>query len=87
MGAKQDQETVAALQRETQELEQELRSQVSDITARWEEATTKFEPLAIRPKRNDVRVDLLALAWTPHWQIRYRRQDGSAYNEMVPAYA
>lgn len=87
MAAKQDQETVAALQQEMQELEKELQNQVSDITARWEETTSRFESVPVRPSRSDVRVDLFALAWTPHWQIKYQSRDGAEHDEIVPAYA
>jgi len=87
MAAKQDQETVAALQQEIQGLERELQNQVSDITARWEETTSKFESVPVRPSRSDVRVNLFALAWAPHWQIRYQSRDSAEHDEIVPAYA
>jgi hypothetical protein len=70
-------ETVQALQREVQELEQDLQGQVSDITARWDDAVSKFESVPVRPSRSDVRVDMFALAWAPHWQIKYKAKDGS----------
>jgi hypothetical protein len=86
MGARQDQETVQALQREVQELEQELQDQVSDITARWDDAVSQFESIPVRPSRSDVRVDMFALAWAPHWQIKYQAKDDSERDEIVPAY-
>jgi TolA-binding protein len=86
MGARQDQETVQALQREVQELEQELQDQVSGITARWDDAVSRFESIPVRPSRSDVRVDMFALAWAPHWQIKYKAKDDSERDEIVPAY-
>jgi len=86
MGVRQDQETVQALQREVQELEQELQGQVSGITARWDDAVSQFESIPVRPTRSDVRVDMFALAWAPHWQIKYKAKDGSERDEIVPAY-
>ena len=86
MSMKQAQDEVQALQQEMQELEQELQNQTSEITGQWEEAVTKFESVPIRPNRTDVRVGLFALAWTPHWQIRCKSQDGTVHDEIVPAY-
>jgi TolA-binding protein len=83
---KQTQDEVQALQQEMQELEQELQTQTSEITGQWEDAVTKFESVPIRPNRTDVRVSLFALAWTPHWQIKCKSQDGTVHDEIVPAY-
>jgi hypothetical protein len=86
MGARQDQETVQALQSEVQELEQELQDQVSGITARWDDAVSQFESIPVRPSRSDVRVDMFALGWAPHWHIKYKAKDDSERDEIVPAY-
>lgn len=86
MTVEQQREDMKALQKEIQQLEEELRSQVADIGTRWEKAVDNMESTPVRPSRRDVEVDLFALAWVPHWQVTYRGRDGSMHSELVPAY-
>jgi DNA repair exonuclease SbcCD ATPase subunit len=79
-------EKLEALQREVEELEAELREQVDDITARWDEALEKVEAFPVTPRRQDVEIELFALAWAPHWHITYQDQGGFTRTELVPAY-
>jgi hypothetical protein len=60
------QETVAAVQQAKTDLETELQSEMATLEARNEGA--ELEPLALRPKKTDVRVRLCALVWTPYWR-------------------
>jgi hypothetical protein len=60
------QETVAAVQQAKADLEAELQSEMATLEARSESA--ELEPVALRPKKTDVRVRLCALAWTPYWR-------------------
>jgi hypothetical protein len=60
------QETVTAVQQAKSELEAELQSEVAALEARGESA--ELEPVAVRPKKTDVRVRLCALVWTPYWR-------------------
>jgi hypothetical protein len=87
MSAEQDQVTVETLKKEIDELQQELQKETADISARWDAATTKFESVPIRPDRTGIRVDILALAWAPHWRLKYRTADGNTRDEISPAYS
>jgi hypothetical protein len=62
------QETVAAVQRDLAAVEAELQAEVAALEARSEPG--RLEPVAVRPKKTDVRVRLCALAWTPFWRDR-----------------
>ncbi len=62
------QETVAAVQQARAALEAELQEEVAALEAPGE--SDRLEPVAIRPKKTDVRVQLCALAWTPYWRDR-----------------
>jgi hypothetical protein len=62
------QETVAAVQQDLAALEAELQTEVTALDARAE--PERLEPVAIRPKKTDVRVRLCALAWLPYWRDR-----------------
>ena len=62
------QETVAAVQQALAALEAELQGELATLEARGE--PDRLEPVAVRPKKTDVRVRLCALAWTPYWRNR-----------------
>jgi hypothetical protein len=59
------QETVAGVQQDLAALEAELQTEITALDARAE--PERLEPVAIRPKKTDVRVRLCALAWIPYW--------------------
>jgi Helicase HerA, central domain len=62
------QESVAAVQQDLGALEAELQAEITALDARAE--PERLEPVAIRPKKTDVRVRLCALAWMPYWRDR-----------------
>jgi len=59
-------ETVEAVQQQLQELNAQLESEIAQLTATSDPATEKFETLALKPKKKDISVKLVALVWTPH---------------------
>jgi len=62
------QETVAAVDAQIQELDQQLNDEIAALTTRAESAGAGIEKLTVRPKKTDITVNLIALAWGPHWQ-------------------
>ncbi|MGC9357278.1 MAG: helicase HerA domain-containing protein [Anaerolineae bacterium] len=79
-------EDIEALQEDIKGLETELKEEIAVITEQWEKSTADLEEVQIRPRRADVQVALCALAWTPHWQIRYRDRSDLVQTEIIPAY-
>jgi hypothetical protein len=77
---------VEALQGEVPALEEELKEQASAITSRWDAALEAFEEVPVTPRKQDVDIDVFALAWAPHWKIHYQAQDGAARIDSVPAF-
>ena len=86
MDVEEAEETVEALQEEIEALEQELKQEVDSITAEWDEALTEFEKVPVRPRKSDVQVNMLSLAWLPHWSLTYKDSKGTAHTELAPAY-
>ena len=56
------------------------------IADKWEDAVGEIETYAINPRRKDVQVEVVALAWTPYWEIGYRSARGKLTHERVPAW-
>jgi prefoldin subunit 5 len=86
MDVEEAEETVEALQEEIEALEQELKQEVDSIAAEWDEALAEFEEVPVRPRKKDVQVDMLSLAWLPHWSLTYKDSKGTAHTELAPAY-
>ncbi|MEM2107445.1 MAG: hypothetical protein QXV46_06505 [Candidatus Bathyarchaeia archaeon] len=79
-------ENAKTLRQEIEELEQELKEEASKISARWDETIKTLQEVRIRPKRSDIGVSLMALAWMPHWQITYHSGKDSRKVEIAKAY-
>ena len=58
-------ETVEAVRARRAELEAEIRSAVEDLTARYDPASEALETVAVRPRKADVEVRRVVLAWVP----------------------
>ena len=60
-------ETVESLQQQLSELNAELESAVADLQARVDPLREELETIRIKPRKTGISVQLLTLAWAPHW--------------------
>lgn len=81
----QTKETIALLQKEIAEVEQERDEAAKVITERWAAIAEQSEPTEIRPRKTDVGVDMVALAWFPQWLIQGETPDGTPQEVILPA--
>jgi len=65
----ESEEAIAAFEKQIEELEAEAAEEVEAVTNKWNELIDDVQEVEVRPRRADVRVDLFALAWLPHWQL------------------
>ncbi|HEX2836798.1 MAG TPA: hypothetical protein VHN77_01590, partial [Phycisphaerales bacterium] len=65
---KRAEENVGAMQQQLAELQAQFQSEVDAFSARVDPATETFEKVTLRPKKTDIRVDAVVLAWTPAWK-------------------
>ncbi|RME41704.1 MAG: hypothetical protein D6796_15500, partial [Caldilineae bacterium] len=82
MDIEETKEEIEDLKAEIAELETELKEATEEITNRWVEALENLTTEEIAPRRTDVNVHLVALAWLPSWYIT--TTDGRTYT--VPAW-
>lgn len=61
-------ETVAALQRQLLDMEEQLKSETDAVAAAADPLTETLETLAVRPSKSDITVTLVALVWVPQWR-------------------
>jgi hypothetical protein len=62
-------ETVEQVQQRRAELELELEREVAEVTARFAPEAMTLETREIRPRKSDISVERLSLAWTPWWVL------------------
>jgi hypothetical protein len=67
---KESEDVIEELEQQLAELEEEATRELEDLTAKWSALIDEVEQEEVRPRRADVRIDLFALAWIPHWQVQ-----------------
>jgi hypothetical protein len=62
-------ENVTALQEQLAELEAQFKGDLDRLEATLDPKSEALETIEIKPKKSDIRADLVALAWTPFWTL------------------
>ncbi len=68
MKLQESQEDLEELNEDYKELQKELDEKIEEITDKWESIATDFGTAEVSPRRSDVKVDGVFLAWNPFWQ-------------------
>ncbi len=55
-------------------LEETLKIAVQKIVEKYEKATERARLEQIKPKRSDIKVKMVELAWYPYWVIKYKEK-------------
>jgi hypothetical protein len=81
----ENREEIADLKQEIVNLEQQLKEQSEEITLKWDSLLDDLSETELAPRRTDIDVKLVALAWLPSWVIQYH--DGQRLrNDTIAAY-
>jgi hypothetical protein len=76
---------IEKLNQEIAEIEQALQEASAEATERWNAAVEQVEQFQVRPRKSDVKVRQMAVAWTPNWQVTYSDAGGAARTEILSA--
>jgi hypothetical protein len=60
-------DTVEAIQAKMKDLQDQFDAEVAALQSKFDPMTEDLQTLAIRPKKTDISVQLLALVWAPYW--------------------
>jgi len=77
---------IARLEEDIEEMRQSLEEEAKAITDKWAATLDEIETYPVKPRRSDVKVELVALGWAPYWEIGYRSASGSLTHDRVPAW-
>jgi hypothetical protein len=61
-------ENIQAVEQQLADLNGQFESETAALTARIDPATEPLENVSVRPKKTDISVRVVALAWAPYWQ-------------------
>ncbi|WP_237073307.1 hypothetical protein [Prosthecochloris sp. GSB1] len=64
-------EEIDEIRKDIAELEREMREKAEEIGLKWESAAEKLGTEELAPRRSDVKVHSVSLAWLPVWFVRY----------------
>jgi hypothetical protein len=71
-------EALAAAQQQRTELEAQVQAELQSLGGAWDPASEPLETITLRPKRTELTVQMVALAWVPCWK--------DAEGRLTPAY-
>lgn len=81
----ESEQSLAGLEREIAGLRAQLEREVAEAAARWDAAAREVAAAEVKPRRTDVRVDLVALTWVPAWEFSVREAAGGTATLRAPA--
>lgn len=61
-------DSIAAIEQQIADLDAQFRADAADLEDRLDPMSEPLETVAIKPKKTNIGVGLLALAWAPNWQ-------------------
>ena len=61
-------DTVEALKQRLEDLESQFQDDIDDLATQWEQESSTLESVTVRPKKTNISVQLVALAWLPYWR-------------------
>ena len=67
-------EDVVRFKEDIVELEEELKTAVEKIVEKYEKVSEDFSMKELKPKRADIRINLVAIAWKPIWIADYKER-------------
>jgi hypothetical protein len=77
---------VERLEEQIEELRQEMEADADAITRKWADTLDEIETYTVHPRRVDVDVQVVTLAWAPYWEIGTLSARGDVTHDGVPAW-
>jgi len=86
MEIEETKEEITEMKDDIANLEGKLKEAVEEITRKWEEAPDDLITEELKPRRTDVKTQLVALAWAPFWLLTYK-EGLVPQTTTIPAYS
>jgi hypothetical protein len=83
---KESEDAIARMEQDIEKLKAEMEDDARAVTERWAKTVDDIQQVKVLPKRTDIDVQMVALAWAPSWQVTYQDANGRNRMDTVPAY-
>jgi hypothetical protein len=85
-GVEEKKDEIADLEEEIARLSDELEQASAEISRKWSDTLDRVSSQEVAPRRGDVDVRLVALAWVPSWRVTYTEGGQSGLTAAIAAY-
>jgi hypothetical protein len=82
----ESEEEIERVEAEIKEMRTEMEEEAQAIADKWADVAEEMETYAVKPRRSDIKIDLVAVGWAPSWEIGYSSARGKVTHGRVPAY-
>jgi len=83
----ESEEEIKRLKEEIERMTKEMEKAAQPIADKWEDAAGEIQTYTVKPRRSDVKVELVTLGWAPYWEIGYRSARGEVAHGRVAAWS
>jgi len=84
--AQESEEEIKRLEGEIEQMTKEMERETQELADEWTDVAEEVEVYSLKPRRKDVKAELVTLAWAPFWEISYSSARGKVAHSRVPAY-
>ncbi len=82
----ESEEEVKRLKGEIEQMTKEMEKETQELADEWSDVAEEVEVYPVKPRRKDVKAELVTLAWAPFWEISYSSARGKVAYSRVAAY-
>jgi hypothetical protein len=80
-------EAIKRMEADLADVQAEMQAEMSATTEVWVKAAADVQQLQVAPRKTDIDVHLVALAWAPKWEVTYQDARGLTRTDTVPAFS
>jgi hypothetical protein len=77
---------IERLKADFEALKAEMEQEAEALTEQWSDAAGDIEEIDVKPRKTDVKVQTVALAWAPSWEVSYEDARGRQRSETLAGY-
>ncbi len=77
---------IERLKADFEALKAEMEQEAEALTEQWSNAANDIEEIEVKPRKTDVKVHSVALAWAPSWEVSYEDARGRQRSETLAGY-
>jgi hypothetical protein len=83
---KESEAEIARMKAAIEALQHDMEEEAGALTRQFEEAVNDIQQVKVAPKKTEIDVQMVALAWAPAWEVTYEDGRGRSRTDAVPAY-